>query len=62
MRAGEAKTLPYSTIDATRDAIVAEGIATDDEVDAALRGLAAFADNPTTVCGSPRLFQAWSRR
>lgn len=61
-RTGEAKRLPYLTVDATRDAIVAEGIATDDEVDAALRGLAAVADDLTTVCGSPRLFQSWSRR
>src|SRR5258708_6232147 len=61
-RTGEAKSLPYLTVEATRDAIVAEGIATDDEVDAALRGLAAVADDRTTVCGSPRVFQSWSRR
>lgn len=61
-RTGEAKSLPYLTVEATRDAIVAEGIATDDEVDAALRGLAAVAHDQTTVCGSPRLVQSWSRR
>jgi SAM-dependent methyltransferase len=61
-RTGEAKTLPYSTIDATADAIVREGIASADEVAAALASLQEFAVDPRYLSGSPRLFQAWSRR
>jgi ubiquinone/menaquinone biosynthesis C-methylase UbiE len=59
---GEAKTLAYSTIDATADAIVSEGIASIEEVTAALDSLAAYAADPHTVIGSPRLFQAWARK
>jgi SAM-dependent methyltransferase len=59
---GEAKTLPHSTVEATADAIVREGIASAEEVRAALASLTGFAADPGSVCGSPRLFQAWSRR
>jgi SAM-dependent methyltransferase len=38
-RIGEAKSLPYSTVDATADAIVGEGVATAAEVQAALASL-----------------------
>lgn len=60
--AGEAKTIPHSTVEATAESIISEGIATADEVAEALGQLLALADDPTTICGSPRLFQAWSRR
>jgi len=56
----EAKTLPLATIDATADAIVAAGIASEDELEAALASLAAFAADLETVIGSPRIFQVWS--
>lgn len=59
---GEAKTLPYSTVEATAEAIIREGIASADEVAAALASLAEFAADPGSACGSPRNFQAWSRR
>lgn len=61
-RTGEAKTLPYSTIEATADAIIGEGIASADEVAAALDSLQEFAADPGYLCGSPRLFQTWTRR
>jgi ubiquinone/menaquinone biosynthesis C-methylase UbiE len=61
-RTGEAKMLPHSTIEATADAIVGEGVATAEEVRAALLGLADYAADPHTIVGSPRTFQAWSRR
>lgn len=61
-RTGEAKGLPHSTIEATADAIAREGIATADEVRTALAALLEFAEDPGYVCGSPRLFQAWTRR
>jgi SAM-dependent methyltransferase len=59
---GESKLLPHSTIAATADAIVDEGIATRAEVDSALADLLDFAADPGSVCGSPRTVQAWSRR
>ena len=59
---GEEKTLPHSTIAATADAIVEEGIASEGEGSAALAELEAFAEDTTSVCGSPRIFQAWTRR
>src|SRR5450432_4130581 len=61
-RTGEAKMLPHSTVEATADAIVSEGIATAEEVRAALESLVDYAADPHTVVGSPRTFQAWSRR
>lgn len=61
-RTGEAKGLPHSTIEATADAIVREGIATAEEVRTALTALLDFAVDPGYVCGSPRLCQAWTRR
>jgi SAM-dependent methyltransferase len=59
---GEAKTLPYSTVEATADAITSQGVATTEEVQHALEALAEFAEDTTSVCGSPRLFQAWTRK
>ncbi len=46
----------------TAEAIIREGIASAGQVQAALASLAGFVADPGSVCGSPRLFQAWSRR
>src|SRR6185437_6469005 len=59
---GEAKSLPWLTIDATSEASRESGLASADELEAALAGLAALAEDDTTLCGSPRIFQAWARR
>ena len=59
---GEAKTLPQLTLDATADAIVAAELASEEEIAAAVRSLAMFADDPTTVMGGPRVFQVWARK
>jgi len=59
---GEAKTLPMLTIEATADAIDAEGIATEDEVNAARASLMEFTNDPQTVVVGPHVFQLWSRR
>ena len=49
---GEAKMLAWSTLDATADAIIADGIATRDQVTAALASLRRFTDDPgTLICG-----------
>ena len=59
---GEAKTLAWSTLEATADAILAEGLATSDRVTAALASLRRFTDDPGTLICGPRVFQLWSRR
>lgn len=59
---GEAKTMPYRTIESTAETILAEGIATPAELESALAGLSALASDDTTVVGTPRTIQAWSRR
>jgi ubiquinone/menaquinone biosynthesis C-methylase UbiE len=60
--AGEAKTLPYLTIAGTASAIIEHGLATEAEVDAALQHLERFANDPMTTCGSPRIFQVFTRK
>jgi 2-polyprenyl-3-methyl-5-hydroxy-6-metoxy-1,4-benzoquinol methylase len=60
--ADEGKVLALSTLDASADAILAEGVASDDEVKAALASLAQFTDDAGTLIGGPRIFQLWSRR
>ena len=59
---GEAKTLAWSTLEASADAIVSEGIASRDEVAEALTTLQRFTANPRTLIGGPRVFQLWSRQ
>jgi 2-polyprenyl-3-methyl-5-hydroxy-6-metoxy-1,4-benzoquinol methylase len=59
---GERKELAWSTLDATGEAIVSEGVATSDELAAALSSLREFTDDSTTLIGHPRVFQLWSAR
>ena len=61
-RSGPAKLLPHSTVEATADAIVREGVATADQVQAALDSFADYAADPRTIVGSPRNFPVWTRR
>jgi hypothetical protein len=60
--AGEARMLAWSTLEATADAVIAEGIATADEVAAALASLRRLADDARALICGPRVFQVWSRR
>jgi SAM-dependent methyltransferase len=59
---GEAKQLAAVTIEAMTEAICADGLATPDEVRAVVAELEQFANNPTTLIGTPRIFQVWGRR
>jgi len=61
-RTGEAKMLPHATVEATAEAIVAEGVATAEQLREALEGLAEFGADTHSLCGSPRVFQVWTRR
>jgi hypothetical protein len=60
--ADQGKMLALSTLDATADAILAEGVATEDEVTAAMASLAQFTADAGTLIGGPRIFQLLSRR
>ena len=58
----EGKTLAWSTLEATADAIIAGGVASQDEVTAALTTLWQFTADPQTLISGPRIFQLWSSR
>jgi len=58
---GQEKSLAWSTLDATADAIASEGVASAGEVAAALTDLEDFTADPRTLTCGPRTFQLWSR-
>jgi hypothetical protein len=58
----EAKELALSTLDATAAAILSEGIATRDDIDAALSSLRGFTDDSSTLLCLPGVVQVWARR
>lgn len=60
--AGKGKRLQLSTLELISDAALAEGVATQAELDDTLSQLAAFTDDPQTIVGCPRVFQAWGYR
>jgi ubiquinone/menaquinone biosynthesis C-methylase UbiE len=59
---GTAKMLAWSTLEATADAVIADRVATRQQVVAALATLRQFTDDPDTLICGPRVFQLWSRR
>jgi hypothetical protein len=59
---GEGKTLAWSTLEAIREAIVSERVASEDEISAALTALHDFTEDPRTLICGPRNFQLWSSR
>jgi len=58
----DAKAIAPLTLEASADAITGAGLASADQVAAALAGLRAFAATPGTLLGDPRTFQVWARR
>jgi ubiquinone/menaquinone biosynthesis C-methylase UbiE len=61
-RSGEVKQIASLTFAAIADGLVAQGIASADEVAHVTDGLAAFAAQPDTIMSLPRIFQAWGRK
>jgi ubiquinone/menaquinone biosynthesis C-methylase UbiE len=59
---GDYKQLPYLTLEAAADTMVAEGVAGRDEISAAATKLRALSSDPTVLFGMPRNVQAWARR
>jgi SAM-dependent methyltransferase len=58
---GGVKRLTCVTLETISDAVVQAGLASRDDLRAALEELSAFAADPRTVLGGPRVFQAWGR-
>jgi ubiquinone/menaquinone biosynthesis C-methylase UbiE len=59
---GEAKLIPPLTLARIADAVVAEGVATTDEIAATVAELYELAADPTTLMGMPRVIQTWGAR
>jgi 2-polyprenyl-3-methyl-5-hydroxy-6-metoxy-1,4-benzoquinol methylase len=59
---GPHKLLNRVTMERIRPRLVAGGLATDDEVDEVVAGMAAFCAREGTVVAFPRIVQAWGRR
>jgi SAM-dependent methyltransferase len=59
---GEMKLLNPLTMENIAPAVVEDGAATVEEVDGIVRELFAFAADPDTIAGTPRIVQAWGRR
>ena len=59
---GEVKLLNPLTMENIASAVLADGLASQHEIDEVVRELYEFATNPNTVAGTPRVVQAWGRR
>jgi len=58
---GGMKLLACVTLEAIAEAVLGDGLATQEELDETITELWAFARDPHTVLGGPRVFQAWGR-
>jgi SAM-dependent methyltransferase len=59
---GDVKQLAWLTLDATKDSIISQGIASLEEVATALDDLWRLTEDHRSLIGAPRIFQVWSRR
>jgi SAM-dependent methyltransferase len=59
---GEVKLMIPITLENIADAVLQDGLASREEIDALMQELYRFAKNPRTVAGLPRIIQAWGRR
>jgi predicted O-methyltransferase YrrM len=59
---GDAKLLNPMTMENIAGAVLDDGLATGEEIDDLTRALYAFAADPDTVAGMPRIVQCWGRR
>jgi SAM-dependent methyltransferase len=59
---GDAKLINPITLENIADAILQDGLAARQELDALIHELYAFAADPRTVAGVARVIQAWGRR
>jgi hypothetical protein len=59
---GEVKLLNPLTMENIASAVLADGLASQHEIDDVVRELYEFTADPNTVAGTPRVVQAWGRR
>jgi len=59
---GEVKLMNPLTMENITGAVLADGLASQEEIDAVVRELYAFAADPHTLAGTPRVVQVWGRR
>ena len=59
---GEAKLITPLTLENITEAVLADDLASKEELDATIAELHAFAENPRTVMSLPRVVQAWGYR
>jgi len=58
---GGIKLLTCITLESIAEAVLQDGLTTEDELRTTIAELYAFARDPHTVLGGPRVFQAWGR-
>jgi len=56
----EVKLISPLTMENIADAVIAEGMATAEEIEQIVRELYAFADTPGTLGSMPRVFETWA--
>jgi ubiquinone/menaquinone biosynthesis C-methylase UbiE len=61
-RQGPGKQIAAVTMEHIREAVVAAGLASNDEIDRIVADLESFAGNPRTMLSLPRIFQVWGKR
>jgi SAM-dependent methyltransferase len=59
---GDMKLLSPLTMENIAGAVLQDGLATRQEIDDLVQALYAFAADPLTLSGTPRVFQVWGRR
>ena len=57
-----AKDIPHISMEKMRDAVIAEGLATAEEVQRLIEGLRDFSADDRSLLAYPRFFQVWGRR
>jgi hypothetical protein len=58
---GGIKLLICVTLENITEAVLADGLATEAELRETIQELYEFAQDPHTIMGGPRVFQAWGR-
>jgi SAM-dependent methyltransferase len=56
---GPHKLMSWETMQKIRPAVLAHGLATDEEIDEILVGMRTFAEDPSTLVSMPRMVQVW---
>ena len=59
---GDAKRLNPLTMANIADAVIQDGLTSSDDVDRLVTELSAYAEDPSTLAGLPRIVQTWGRR